>query len=275
MDLSRLSDALQCGPAGIWETAGGAHAVSYPTTGHAECFRIEDESFWFAHRNELISLALRRFLTSGPFLDIGGGNGVVSSRLERDGIETVLLEPGPDGAGHAKQRNLANVVCATLEDAAFKPHTFQGAGLFDVIEHVDDDLGLLRAAKRVLAPDGVLAVTVPAYQWLWSAEDEIAGHFRRYTVRRLGRVLRSAGYDVKWASYFFGPLVAPLFVGRSLRHRFGKRDAREIETNAAQQHTPNRFVRAGIDTLLAPEVRAVKRGGRIPFGTSILAIARA
>ena len=94
MDLSMVTDTLVRGPDGIWSRGSATEKhVHFPERGHAECFRIEDDSFWFAHRNELISAALRRAGAWGPFLDVGGGNGVVSRRLEADGIPCVLLEP--------------------------------------------------------------------------------------------------------------------------------------------------------------------------------------
>jgi SAM-dependent methyltransferase len=274
MDLSAISATLDRGPEGIWcpRVAGSGESVSYPEQGNDACFAIEDDSFWFAHRSDCISAALGRFPFSGPFLDVGGGNGAVSQRLAADGIETVLLEPGPLGVVNARKRALPNVVCATIREAAFAASSFVAAGLFDVIEHVEDEAELLADVHHVLRPGGILCVTVPAYTWLWSAEDEDAGHYRRYTIRRLRCVLEASGFTVDYLTYFFAPLVAPLFLGRSLRYRLGRRsDA----ARSAAQHTPRGVTRHAVAALLAPEARIIRRAGRIPLGTSILAVARA
>ena len=276
MDLAKISSALERGTDGVWRpSVASSQAISFPENGYAECFALEDSSFWFAHRNELLSIALRRFPIDGAFIDIGGGNGVVSKRLTADGLEAVLIEPGAEGAHNARKRGLPNVICATLDDAKLGEASFGGAGLFDVIEHVEDDAALLHSTRRILRPGGVLAVTVPAYQWLWSAEDEMAGHFRRYDIAQLDAVLARAGFETQYASYFFAALTPPIFVLRSLRHRFAPRSNADVERAAATHHTPSALSRHTMNVLLGPELRAVRAGRSIPFGSSILAIARA
>ncbi|PWU26261.1 MULTISPECIES: methyltransferase domain-containing protein [unclassified Pseudomonas] len=85
--------------------------------------------------------------------------------------------------------------------------------LMDVIEHVDDDVGLL-ALYRDKVPAGTrFLVTVPAFQFLWSGHDEFLEHRRRYTLSQLEDTLRKAGLKIKKSNYFFGsvfPLAAVL-----------------------------------------------------------------
>ncbi len=274
IDLARLGRDLAQDAAGIWRPRAGRDLPrSFPEDGHAACFRIEDDSFWFAHRSACIAAALARERAEGPLLDVGGGNGAVSCALERSGLACVLLEPGPDGAHNARRRGLRDVVCATLEDAGFQPGAFGAAGLFDVIEHVADDEALLREVHRILRPGGLLCVTVPAHGWLWSAEDEVAGHHRRYTLPELRGRLARCGFEVRFDTYFFAPLVAPIFLLRSLPHRLMRRSAAAVEQGAAAQHVPSPAARRAIDALLRPELRRIRAGRRIPVGTSCLAVA--
>jgi SAM-dependent methyltransferase len=89
----------------------------------------------------------------------------------------------------------------------------------DVLEHMDDDVEGLRAIADLLAPGGQVVVTAPAYDWLWSGEDVISAHRRRYTRETLLRAARTAGFDVLFASYFFAsvlPGVAAVVWGRRL-----------------------------------------------------------
>lgn len=274
IDLSRLSPALACGDDGIWRTRNGVHeTLSFPDDGHEACFRLEDTSFWFAHRNACIAAALAGHAIDGPFLDVGGGNGAVSKALEKHGLHTVLLEPGPDGAHNARQRGLRSVVNATLQDARFADGTFAAAGAFDVIEHIADDEAILREVHRVLRPAGVLCVTVPAYRWLWSSEDDLAGHHRRYTLERLAKVLERCSFEVKFQTYFFAPLTLPVFLMRSLPHRLLRRSHEQVNENIAGQHAPSPVARRVMEGLLAPELARIKRGRAIPVGTSCLAVA--
>jgi 2-polyprenyl-3-methyl-5-hydroxy-6-metoxy-1,4-benzoquinol methylase len=92
----------------------------------------------------------------------------------------------------------------------------------DVLEHLDDDVGGLRAIGALLGPGGQLVATVPAYDWLWSGEDVISAHRRRYTRERLLDAARAAGFDVLFSSYFFAsvlPGAAAVVWGRRLFSR--------------------------------------------------------
>ncbi len=274
IDLSGLGANLRCDADGIWRARNASHEKqSFPDEAHELLFRFEDESFWFAHRNACIAAAFDQQRIEGPVLDIGGGNGVVSAALEKHGLDTVLLEPGPDGASNAHRRGLPSVVNATLEEAGFPDATFAAAGAFDVVEHIADDEAILREVHRVLRPNGVLCVTVPAYGWLWSSEDEFAGHHRRYTLPRLANLLERCAFRVKFQTYFFAPLTLPVFLMRSIPHLLHRRsDAALVET-ATKQHMPSPVARRAMTALLAPEVARIKRGRPIPFGTSCLAVA--
>lgn len=274
-DLAGISRVLEKSADGIWTPKTKRHeAVSFPDDGHDACFRIEDASLWFAHRNACIGAALRRHGVAGPLLDVGGGNGAVSKALDEQGIATVLLEPGPEGAQNARRRGVRNVICATLEDAGFEDGAFGAAGAFDVVEHVADDAGLLREIHRVLRPGGTLCVTVPAYGWLWSAEDELAGHHRRYSRGRLEALLAASAFKVDYASYFFAPFTLPVFLLRSVPHRVRpRRSVEEVSDGAARQHIMSPFPRRVMTSVLAPEIRRIAAGRTIPFGTSILAVA--
>jgi SAM-dependent methyltransferase len=274
LDLSQLSPRLSKNDAGIWVAEGADRLdLSFPDDGHETCFGVEDDSFWFRHRNECLLAAITRSSCEGPLLDVGGGNGAVSRAIETLGLSTVVVEPGAEGAANARKRGLANVARTTLEGAAFRPGSFGAAGAFDVIEHVRDEGALLREVHRVLRPGGALFVTVPAYDWLWSAEDDLAGHFRRYTLPRLREVLEACAFEVSYETYFFAPLVVPIFLLRNLRYRLGARSGAGRAESAARDHHPSPTTRSALALALAPELAAIRRGVMIPFGASCLAVA--
>ena len=74
--------------------------------------------------------------------------------LEKKGISTVLVEPGIQGCLNAKKRNLKNIVCSTLENASFKNNTIPAIGLFDVVEHIDNDVEFLTNVHKLLIENG-------------------------------------------------------------------------------------------------------------------------
>jgi len=270
MDLSRFGANLRPTDVGLW-ISGSAGAVSFPEGGHDECFQGEDASFWFHHRNRCLIELLRAFPPAGVLLEIGGGNGFVAQALIRAGYETVLLEPGPAGARNALARGVSTVACSTFEAAAFRDGSLPAAGMFDVLEHIEDDAAFLTQLHRAMAPSGRLYLTVPAYQALWSEADEYAGHFRRYTLSEIGSRLAAAGFAVEWASYFFAPLVVPIFLLRALRRGGGLEVARD---RAYRDHThEDGLLTRGANALLAVEIALLRRRFRIPFGSSCLIVA--
>ncbi len=258
--------------AGLW-TSGQDDALSYPESGNDACFQIEDRSFWFKHRNSCISAVVGRMTPDGLFVDVGGGNGFVAKGLTEAGLDVALVEPGLAGARHAWQRGVRPVICATLERAGFPEQSLGGIGIFDVLEHIEDDVAFLRNMRRHLKPTGRLYITVPAFQFLWSAEDTAAGHFRRYSRSTLRAVLERAEFEVEYLSGMFAWLPLPVFLRRSLPSRLGRRDASASRADAVHMLPESRFGRA-LDRLLTREREHISRGGSLMIGGSLIAVAR-
>jgi SAM-dependent methyltransferase len=271
-DLSAIAPGLTRGEDGIWRAAAQV-AVNYPDEANAFCFAIEESSFWFNHRNRVIVDAVRRFPPGGPIADVGAGNGYVALALERAGFPAYAIEPGATGAQNARARGLTTI-CATLDEAGFRPGSLAAAGLFDVLEHLPDDVRFLRDVHQRLRPGGRLYLTVPAFQSLWSAEDELVGHQRRYAPGDLRIVCEAARFRVEWATCFFCPLPVPLFLLRTLPSRLGRRTTLDPQKTAAELQPS-----ASVDRLMGPllgwEERWLRRGRTLPIGTSCLLVATA
>ncbi len=85
----------------------------------------------------------------------------------------------------------------------------------DVLEHVDDDVALIRSSMAGACPGAFVLISVPAFQSLFSAHDRFLEHRRRYTIRSLEAAARAAGLEIVTTRYFFAlvlPLVAALRV---------------------------------------------------------------
>jgi SAM-dependent methyltransferase len=250
--------------------------VGYPADGNTWCAAVEDDSWWFRHRNRCLLEIIRRFPppTDTPFYDIGGGNGIVAAALTEVGIPAVVVEPGEDGARNARARGLT-AKQATLETAGFAAGEIGAIGLFDVVEHVAHDVAFLTEARRYLRKGGRLYLTVPAYQALWSAEDVHAKHYRRYTRRSIRRALEAAGLKVEHASYMFAMLPLPILLFRSIPHRLGY--APPVTPNSMQRdHSARRGLSgAMLRGILELERVILRKAGGLPFGGSVVAVARA
>lgn len=246
--------------------------TSFPQDGYDNCFQIEDDSFWFNHRNNCISTAVLNYSSSNTFFDIGGGNGKVSEHLERNGIEVVLIESGKRGVSNAKIRGISNLVCANLKDLDVKPSSIPSIGMFDVLEHIEDDESCLSKIFHGLQPGGCFYLTVPAYSFLWSKKDVEAGHFRRYTLKSLKKKLKQAGFDITYASYIFQYLPLPIFVKRVLLNRFlvkNRDKVRSLKKDHVSKTGKNWLLRF----LNEREVKKVLCKKEMAFGGSILMVA--
>jgi SAM-dependent methyltransferase len=272
IDPQRLAANLALAADGLWWPRTRSQ-VDYPDEGNAFCFQVEDQSFWFAHRNRCVLTAVARFEPPGALFDIGGGNGFVARALVEAGYDAVVVEPGPVGAGNARARGLAPVICSTLDDAGFHAGALPAAGLFDVLEHIEDDRQVLGRLATLIQPGGRLYLTVPAYQALWSGEDELGGHHRRYTCASLSRVVAAAGFTVEFSSYFFWPLPLPILLVRALPWRLGHRPPVDLEAIRRELKPPTGPAVQALTALLRVEHRWLDRGGTLPFGGSCLLVA--
>ena len=91
---------------GICFCSQNINKISFPKEGYQNCFQIEDNSFWFKHRNNCIIETINNFPPPGIILDIGGGNGFVSLEIKKNDYEVAILEPGINGILNAKKRGL-------------------------------------------------------------------------------------------------------------------------------------------------------------------------
>lgn len=272
LEIERYSQKFSKEKDGIWRAIIKS-SISYPDNGNKECFQLEDRSFWFIQRNKIILNVLRRFLPEEPFFDIGGGNGFVTKGIQDIGVEAVLVEPGQEGVINAKVRGIDNILCCDFNENTFLPNSIPSIGLFDVIEHIEDDIKFLENAYKCLKPSGRLYITVPAYTFLWSKEDNIAQHYRRYTLSQLEEVVGKAGFKLIFKSYFFAYLMLPIFLLRALPYRLGFTFKESVNKGENDHVIEGCFTRQVIYSLFKLELFFIKILGALPFGASCIIVA--
>lgn len=264
-----LTQAIEVEP-GLW-SANQTEEVSYPETGHASLAAIEEESYWFAHRARVLETLLREHQPFGHVFDVGGGNGYMVRAMRRAGFDSVLVEPKSDGCAAALERGLAPVAHGTTRSLGIRSRTLPAVSLFDVIEHIESDEEFLTHIFELMAPGGMMFVMVPAYQLLWSASDERAGHFRRYNARSLMKVVETAGFEVRYWSYFFRVLVFPVLLLRALPGRLGITFGKGESTEAHRM--PGGILGRMFARSFTHELRTVGAGKRHYYGNSIVLVA--
>ena len=274
MDLESIADNLERKEDGIYYSKT-REEISYPDEGNEECYQIEQDSFWFNHRNDVISLALDKFGVKGSFFDIGGGNGFVSKKLQENGKNVVLVEPGISGAISAQKRGIKNIVCSTLQDAQFKASSIENIGLFDVVEHIENDEEFLTNIGKYHIKDGKLFITVPAFQFLWSNDDEYAGHFKRYTTKSLQNLVEKCGYKVEFSSYLFSFFPLPMFLLRSLPSKFERlKPSTDVEKYKKEHKNRKGILNSIMMKTFKWELNKINKASKIRMGTSCFIVAK-
>ena len=259
---------------GIWYPKKPAK-ISRPKNGYNKLIEIEENSFWFQHRNKAIIETLRIFPPSGIIYDIGGGNGFVSLALQKKKLKTVLVEPEKEGAFNAKKRGIKNIICSKLEEIGFEKNSLPVVGLFDVIEHIKEDQKSLTYIFSLIEKGGRLYLTAPAYNFLWSYQDKNSGHFRRYTNKKLNKLLENSGFDIIYKTYFFSILPILIILFRTLRSKFKIKQNQEEMEKVKREHLNSKGLIGRILKIIWKfELRIMKSKKRILFGGSALIVAQ-
>jgi SAM-dependent methyltransferase len=277
IDLTQISRNLEQTAEGEWHSKY-LSTVSYPDWGNQACFDVEDSSFWFRHRNACILEGVSQYPPPGPFFDIGGGNGFVAKAMQDAGLEVVLVEPGVAGTVNARRRGIHHVVRATLEDAGFIPGTLPAIGLFDVVEHMEDDHKFLETIRTHLSTRGRIYLTVPAYQALWSRADVVAGHYRRYSRRVLRELLERVGCEVEFSTGFFQFLPPAILAMRVIPYRLGVKTRPEVQgvdAKMVRQHKiKSELIGRTLSWIQQREIVGIRERRENKFGASWLVVAR-
>jgi len=208
--------------------------------------------------------AVRRLIGSTPtrtILDVGSGSGFFAKHLltQTDAAEAWCVDTSYEGDSDC------------LEDG--KPLHFRRSIDFveadlvlmmDVLEHVDDDVGLLREYTGKVPRGARFLLSVPAFQFMWSGHDEFLEHRRRYRLSQLEDVARRAGLTVNRGSYYFGsvfPIAATL---RLVGNMLGTRNGAPRSQMKRHSHLVNETL-AGLCSAELPIVRSNRLIGLTAF----------
>ncbi|MFO0679536.1 MAG: methyltransferase domain-containing protein [Polyangiaceae bacterium] len=123
-------------------------------------------------------------------LEIGPG---IHPKLPIEGTHVIDLS---DHALDVLGKSGAIVHKGLLHEQKFEDGTFDLVGIFEVLEHVQDDTGMLKEIHRILKPGGMLALDVPVHMRHFSAFDDLVGHVRRYETAELRSKIEAAGFDL-------------------------------------------------------------------------------
>jgi SAM-dependent methyltransferase len=261
-----------------------------PSLYHA-FYEIEERHWWFVGRRAIVDSLLKKRLgdTSRErrILDVGCGTGGMLPVLSRYGRVTGI-DSEPLALDYCRKRGITDV---HLQESFQADGQYDVVTLFDVLEHVPDEAGFLRTVKGYLKPGGLLVVTVPAFEFLWSRHDDLNRHQRRYTKRALVDVLLRSGFAVERSSYFntllFPGAAAVRLMSGGGRERGGGRSKAATpaaagspagtSTSGSGDEALKQLRIGGSNRALAAifgSERHLLRRLNLPFGVSLYAIAQ-
>jgi hypothetical protein len=260
---------------GIYVVGEDMETISYPGSGNDSCFAIESNSFWFRHRNNVINEVLHKYEFDGNFADIGGGNGFQARFIQQNSPnKTVyLIEPGYQGCLNARKNGIENVYNMFFQDFDFEVHNIGGVGLFDVVEHIENDVLFFEELSTCLKKGTYIFMTVPAHNFLWSDTDDYAGHFRRYNSGMVKNLAKKANLKLVYNRYFMTYLPLPIYIARAIPYKIrGKRDNNSISKKETDQHSTGKLSGMVVEFLNNIELSLIRNFGGLRFGGSCICV---
>lgn len=235
---------------------------------------VEEKSFWFQARNRILLRLFERFVgRSGRILEVGCGTGFVLSGLATrfPDYDLTGAEAFVEGLKFAQGRvPSARFLQMDATEMPFRDD-FDAIGFFDVLEHIPDDEKALVSAHEALRPDGVLIVTVPQHDWLWSSYDDASDHKRRYSRKELVEKVRSAGFRVRSVTSFVSCLLPAMLLSR-LRRR-GPVTSENLMDQMIKDLSPGRLVNGVAAGLMRIDETLIRLGFSLPAGGSLAMVA--
>ena len=243
---------------------------AFPQEAFEQLAAAEDRHFWFRSRNRLIGWAIERYFPRvSRLLEIGCGTGVVLAELHRrfPAVTLVGADVSREALRVAKDRVGVELVESDAQTLPFD-NEFDVVCAFDVLEHIDEDEVALRELARAARPGGGLLLTVPQYQWLWSASDAYARHRRRYSKHQIDNKVMRAGFSLIRSTAWVCTLLPIVAVSR-YRDRLPR-----AEYDPCRELRVPRAINGSFERVLGAERRLIELGVDLPVGVSRLVVAR-
>jgi 2-polyprenyl-3-methyl-5-hydroxy-6-metoxy-1,4-benzoquinol methylase len=197
--------------------------VEHTKEGLSAIIKGEGYHFWFLTRREYLEEKIKNNLKSTDFfVEVGAGSGSIAEKAKDICNDTAVIDIQEAGLICAKNKGIKKAYQMNINKNVFYNH-FDAVGLFDVLEHMQDDDLVLHNISKMLKSKGKLFITVPAFQFLWNKRDEIEKHQRRYSMADLKNILTANNFRIIESRYYFFSIF-PLLILRSIIWNLSKKN---------------------------------------------------
>ncbi len=232
-------------------------------------FSVERQHWWYRNLRALVHRALQTHLKEpeGCLLDAGCGTGGTMDSLSQK-YRIVGLDYSNLALDLCRSRDARALTRGSIASLPFPDECFSGVVSLDVICHeaAGPPLEATKELARVTKPGGCVVINLPAYEWLRSPHDEQVHSAHRFIRSEVVDLIRNAGLELADCSHW-NTILFPAIVAARFSKRFTGGGTSDLSG-----YRPN------IGTALCGGVMRVERGilrwVRLPFGVSILAVAR-
>jgi len=227
---------------------------------------VEEKHWWsFSRRNFIIKIISSIELNEkSKILDVGCSSGIFIDQLSKfTSAEVFGIDVSKNAIDKCQKRGLSKTSVMDGGDLEFRNSTFDLVIASDCLEHIKNDDNALSEWFRVLKNKGQLIIFVPANMSLWSVQDELSKHFRRYQRNEFRLKLKHAGFTINRISFWNIFLFIPIFSLRFLLNL--------SNTKSNQLNLPSFFINQFIIKLFRIE-NTILTKINMPIGVSLFAI---
>jgi len=172
---------------------------------------IEEHHWWFVERRQLLRNWARHISKDSKVIDVGAGAGRQALLIKNEfGVDITALESSDFGFLACQKLGL-HTIQADATEMPCESESISAIIAMDVLEHINLDSTALTEFHRILEKGGKVFITVPAFNFLWSAHDEAVSHFRRYSKKELQEKVVSANFQIDKIRYW-NSLMFPMAV---------------------------------------------------------------
>jgi SAM-dependent methyltransferase len=235
----------------------------------------EQSHWWYKARRKVVANYLNKYFQGrarAMILDIASACGANFVNYKKYG--TVYgVDISEESIAFCRSKGINRIARSDVQTLPFRNGAFEIVIALDALEHFEDDIKALSEIKRVIKPGGILIITAPAMNILWSQHDRAFHHIRRYSSGELCKKLKGSGFIIEFITYRLFFLFLPVLIFRKFRDLVQLTAAKTLQRSDFHIALPSMF-----STLLGYigrlEEYVIDKKGRFPIGVSLFCAAK-